>query len=626
MKTPSLYFSFRILLILLVVIISYKACIASSIPKLYTYQHAVRIYNLLSLSSITTEQKTEITKIIDMYKSSGTRNEVIDAINSKATNLLNNTNKTQPQNTAFVADAKSVSEIMNFEASFINGLSTFLAGRFKEEILAIGIDQFFEKITKYQENCYFEKLFPLTFSQIQSLKTTGVYYSADLVYLNQLVQTDLSKLPDHVINNIECIVPDLANREKLIPLLILSQEIIGQINHPQNLPGLISSLNTSLTTKLAASDKICQYFDLLDCLSHAFLIKDNGDLKWMDPTELNLDQFDLSTLNVETIFLGLLFEQLCNSDLCTGFIGSKYSVSSALIKLNSCVRLINNFVRINDLMRDPQFKLQISTNPYIILNQLLSEIKNSVLTAEFITSETIIHDKKVFQLTESFIQLYAFIQQKDYYSALTTFILQFKPYLNMDDKLNKTLLMLGQFVQVKNDKDMEQLIRMYALPIGSSSIKRHSQSNLSINGYVGWTGGVETAFINNNEPQVKGNFGLAAPIGLSYTTCNGINTYFFSLLDLGTMVNQRLNNYTTSYNNLRIEHFLAPGLGIYYNCPKLPITAGLHINYIPNLRTIKYTNEQNATITENNASVLRINCSILIDIPLFTLHNKEKNN
>jgi hypothetical protein len=59
------------------------------------------------------------------------------------------------------------------------------------------------------------------------------------------------------------------------------------------------------------------------------------------------------------------------------------------------------------------------------------------------------------------------------------------------------------------------------------------------------------------------------------------------------------------------------------NFPKLPISAGVHFNYIPNLRTIKYESG-NATITESNRSVTRINFSILVDIPFFTLFNKEK--
>ena len=60
---------------------------------------------------------------------------------------------------------------------------------------------------------------------------------------------------------------------------------------------------------------------------------------------------------------------------------------------------------------------------------------------------------------------------------------------------------------------------------------------------------------------------------------------------------------------------------LYYNVKKLPISFGFHGNYIPNLRTIKYEN-QLASISETNVSVIRFNFSILIDIPFLTLYNQ----
>ncbi len=134
------------------------------------------------------------------------------------------------------------------------------------------------------------------------------------------------------------------------------------------------------------------------------------------------------------------------------------------------------------------------------------------------------------------------------------------------------------------------------------------------------TGGAESV-IGSQVELASPNIGLAAPIGLS-CTFDRRWTVFGSLIDLGTLVNQRLNNDNTSYSNLKFQHFFAPGLGLYYNIPKLsPITIGIHTNYIPSLKSIQYSNGT-ANVIESDRNVIRTNLSILIDIPFFTIHNE----
>lgn len=72
----------------------------------------------------------------------------------------------------------------------------------------------------------------------------------------------------------------------------------------------------------------------------------------------------------------------------------------------------------------------------------------------------------------------------------------------------------------------------------------------------------------------------------------------------------------------KLSSILSPELGVYYNFKKIPVTTGLHYSYIPNLRTIQYEKGQ-AIVTETNRSVSRFNFSVLVDIPFFTLFNKD---
>jgi hypothetical protein len=107
-------------------------------------------------------------------------------------------------------------------------------------------------------------------------------------------------------------------------------------------------------------------------------------------------------------------------------------------------------------------------------------------------------------------------------------------------------------------------------------------------------------------------------VGLLYQylylrSCGSVSV-FASIFDLGSIMNFRLTKNSSSFSKVKFENFLAPGLGVYYNFPKMPFTAGIHANYIPNIREI-------ANI---RYSVFRMNVSLLVDIPFFTIFNKEK--
>ena len=118
----------------------------------------------------------------------------------------------------------------------------------------------------------------------------------------------------------------------------------------------------------------------------------------------------------------------------------------------------------------------------------------------------------------------------------------------------------------------------------------------------------------------RGNVGLSAPIGISVTRNNNF-TLFASFIDIGSVVSLRLNNDNNEYAGLRLEHFFAPGLGLFYNVKNSPLTLGLHQSYVPNLRNITYE-DNSALVKDENVSVNRINFSVLVDIPFLTFFNK----
>ena len=72
---------------------------------------------------------------------------------------------------------------MNWEAATINGIANFMAGRFKQEVLHMGINQMFKQITE-RDSLLLTGLFPKTFAHILALREQGTdaYYTADLLH------------------------------------------------------------------------------------------------------------------------------------------------------------------------------------------------------------------------------------------------------------------------------------------------------------------------------------------------------------------------------------------------------------------------------------------------------------
>ncbi|MGJ1225356.1 hypothetical protein ACR78H_07455 [Sphingobacterium siyangense] len=512
---------------------------------------------------------------------------------------------------------------INLQASMINGVATFMAGRFKQETLHMVIDQMFDQITKKEDiQRIVHSLLPKTYDQIYTLYGNGTYYSADMTLLRQTAKLDIDKLPFSFIQNINLISPEIANNSKLNDVLLLGSHILSHSQEGLSLDDLINSLAEEKYTSNSSS--IARLMHTMDLLSQAMKDKTNGHNIWVNRVSL-LPPSNSMVLNPKLrYFYGLLYQQLIAiPDIAVVLRGNNsneaarkiYNLLAFTTKLNS---LYNTLRMTNFEIKNPVQLIEYIKNTQATINSLAVSLTQLIGFPQGIG----LSDDEI-ELSDAYMNVVESVVKKDYQNAIPLFIVEFSKYINVDQqKYARSLSFVAQLSSVDNDKDMEKLLESYALPIGSSSIKRHSNFNITLNGYVGLTGGTEIAY-GSKENQNKGNIGLAAPIGIATTFAKGRWTAFVSFIDLGSIVNQRLNNDTTSYSNLRLEQFFAPGLGLFFNFKKLPISAGLHYNYIPNLRNIKYEHE-GATITETNRNVSRINFSVLVDIPFFTLFNKRK--
>jgi hypothetical protein len=525
-------------------------------------------------------------------------------------------------------------EAASWQASAINGIANFMAGRFKQEVLHAAINQVFKQIKTKEDSILVKTIFPKTFKQIGNLYGSGssAYYTTDLLLLRQITQLDIELLPKNLIKSAAVIFPKMKNEER--DMLSLGSYIYEYSQQERSLDRMMTLLATETYSK---DSKVQKILHIADLISQALINEEGSKDMWVNP--VNVLPVKENTLNDKKIryFYGLLYQQLIEipefKEYLLASIGGKENVmnvnSNDLLRIatdiQNLVRFVNNLNNTYEYIRSKEFKIN---SPEEAATYIM-DINKSI--AVFGTSLSKIPDLKesfglndtILDFSNKYLTIVEALMKKDYQRMIPLLVIEFGDYMRGGGTAtSRTILFVSQLAVIESADDMEALLNAYALPIGSSSIKRHSDFNMSLNGYVGITNGWETAY-GSQINQMKGNIGLAAPIGVSATFCKGYLTSFLSFIDLGSIVNLRLNNDTFSYSSLKFEHFFSPGIGLFLNCPKLPISAGLHFNYIPNLRTIKYESGT-ASITESNLGVTRLNFSLLVDIPFFTIYNKAK--
>ena len=522
---------------------------------------------------------------------------------------------------------------VNWQASAINGMATFMAGRFKQEMLQVTLDQIFKQIKTEGNANLVNSIFPKTFKQISVLYDSGSssYYTADLLLLRQTAQIDIEQLPKNIIRNPEIIFPKLKNEPKIKDMMALGNYIFEYSQQGQSLDRLLSTLANE---SYSSDSTIYKILNVADLISQALLNKNgNKDIKngnkdiWVNPANI-LPTTESSLKNLEIrYFYGLLYQQLIQIPEFKNYLESQdfTDIMLTAAKIQDLVKFVNKLNNTFSYIKSKDFNL---TSPEEIItyikdiNQTISIFNNTLKKIPKINNHYTLNDT-IIDISARYITIVEALIKEDYPKVIPLLVTEFGDYMmDKNGKSSRTIAFISQLATIEDANEMEVLLNSYALPIGSSSIKRQSSFNISVNGYVGLTGGWETAY-GTQKNQTKVNIGLSAPIGISATFCKGYFSLFTSFIDLGSIVNQRLKNDTTSYSNLKLENFFTPGIGLFLNCPKLPITAGLHFNSIPNLRTIKYES-RSATIAESNRSVTRINFSVLVDIPFFTLYNREK--
>jgi hypothetical protein len=194
-------------------------------------------------------------------------------------------------------------------------------------------------------------------------------------------------------------------------------------------------------------------------------------------------------------------------------------------------------------------------------------------------------------------------------------------------------IFMANIVEAKNSDEVQAAVEAAVMPVGSSSVKRETDLNISLNGYIGPYSGTEYM---PTLKQDKWAFtaGLTAPVGIALSWGNNGKgkdrsdnkksggkslTVFLPIIDIGSFASFRMGNDSSKVaSEVTLSNIVSPGLYFYYGLGKSPVSIGVGGQFGPQLRGIS---AKDVNIDKNY--YLRFGFNIVVDIPFFNLYTKN---
>jgi hypothetical protein len=252
------------------------------------------------------------------------------------------------------------------------------------------------------------------------------------------------------------------------------------------------------------------------------------------------------------LFLGLLYQKISNQDI-------QFKINNTIIHVADYIKPdnLNNLIvyikNLSEQAKDLQItfdklrshkldgKLDLSADYGAIFQttqQVLLAITNVTIISPNIPIPPTITE--VLNISSKTLQVAHDIAIRNYNAAVIGILKlisdQINSLPNPDPSLKEfagAFLKYGSFaanvVLSKDPDEIKQAINSFALPAGSSSVKKHTQFNISLNAYTGFVWGFNkpsnatytTKDINGNDSTVKLNgghsIGVYAPVGVAFS-------------------------------------------------------------------------------------------------------------
>lgn len=250
--------------------------------------------------------------------------------------------------------------------------------------------------------------------------------------------------------------------------------------------------------------------------------------------------------------------------------------------------------------------------------------------------------KKYFTVSYAAANLLTDINSRNYAGAINNTVKIYRLVATTEDTVSmpslsnphmetaqSKLVYYGSFMAAvataKSSDEVESVIESFALPTGSSRVKRNTKFNVSLNAYTGLFIGSEK--ISGVDDKFKVNsYGVTAPVGFAVSwggNCKKVKNHsstsiFLSLIDIGAVTAFRFkDDKTESVPTITLADIVSPGLFFSYGISGTPISVNLGYQSGPLLRNVS------PSINDYSKSYGRISLSFCVDIPLLNLYTKN---
>lgn len=567
--------------------------------------------------------------------------------------------------------SKAVSGIGNLDVTnFADGLAKFLIERSKEELNVAFFRKFQDFLKNYPEA---KILFPSTVSIINNIAAYN--YTAMLPALRASFQKDLNLITTSLLNlrddaNYEtCDTCTLAKEraKKISDFLnndIKGRSISGAIIAADE---VIKGNNAADVIKKLATDRICIPNDIfsnsiqfVDLLSESLRSNDEGRV-WITKQQVADLVTDETTLK---IYLGLLYaaDQKRSRHISFKFSASDSTDLKTILTVLSSTwnnngtsfkEIFNNVAIAASEVSDNAkniiaVKKESDQSSILVYANYASSVSNFLKIALKLLPKNTNIDPSLSNINadlQKFISVIDAATNSCYdikaqnYGALvlhTSLLLAEIPSIpaNIKDEYVKYGTFMASIVEAKNSDEVKAAIEAAVLPIGSSSIKRETSMNISLNAFIGpFAGGEYLPTLKDN--QWAFSYGVTAPIGVAFSwgkkhpifkkALEGKDpggksfTIFVPIIDVGSMASFRAGDDSSKVaSEVTFSNIISPGLYFYWGFGKCPISIGLGGQLGPQLREVTATN-----INVDKNLYFRFGLNLVVDIPFFNFYTKN---
>ncbi|MCB0842457.1 MAG: hypothetical protein KDE26_04230 [Bacteroidetes bacterium] len=519
---------------------------------------------------------------------------------------------------------------------YADGLAKFLVKRSKEELTVSFFRQFEEAINS-EGNEDFKTLFSNTASALLQMKDEIYLYQRYIQTLRESFERDMKTLPENIRKVInQNAHPELDANPELRTVLLSGIDIAIDIRDKTHPGEIIRSFNALDYQEY--DPNVAAAFQTAQLISESLKEANPEDEKQYWVRKAYFRNEVLKNDTIFQIFLGLLAQKAkqdsIDFDTKTGkkvLFDQLMGIGSDYLKLRPYFDdVITNAQTIQSLIKEENSSDEKKSFEDVAR---YAESFNNLLQSShvFLKALDIPYEyntiNKVLNIIDYSTNLYVNIAQKKYSAAALDLTLLYDisfPNNPQSKVIQRYVPFIAAMLQAENSDDVANVIEVFALPSGSSSVKRNTKANISINAYLGLYGGAEFDYDDEKDSWTQTPvFGITAPVGVAYS-CGNLGkekntsfSVFASLIDIGAIASFRFQDDSTEVTKIYLKEIFSPGLFASIGFPNAPISLNAGVQSAPLLRSVN-GNMNQISIKRN----MRLSLSLVVDLPLLNIYTK----